>query len=166
MSGPLERVTEVLSLILTTLTEGDCALDLLPCRTALYLGGEVPWDNCETGRGTNGQLWANLINITPTAGGSDAGACPSYNWSAELGIVRCIASLSDDGSFPAVSAIEADSTRQAQDADAIFNALRCCPTRPEALRDVALSSWVPLGPNGKCAGGAWTARGSLDVCCG
>lgn len=168
MSGPLERVTDTLRLILTTLTSGDCCLDLKPCRTALYLGGEVPWDNCEAckSKGTNGQLWANLINITPAAGGSDAGACPEYNWSAEIGIVRCIASLSNGGSVPTPAAIATDALQQAKDADQIYRALRCCPTRPEALHDVVLSSWVPLGPNGKCAGGAWTARGRLDVCCG
>lgn len=165
MTGPLERVTQTLRLALDTLTSGDCRLAVLPCRTALYLGGEVPWDVCETGKGgTNGQLWANLTNLTPVAGGSDSSNCPSYNWTAELGIVRCVSSLNPDGSPPRVSDVEADAALQAQDADAIWSALACCATRPEPLQDVVLSSWAPLN-GGKCAGGAWTVRGRLTLCC-
>lgn len=174
MASPLVTVLGILTDVLDLLTDSegsedtpDCALTVLPCRTAVYLGGEVPWDECGDGgcSGKDGMLWAKLISVDPTAGGSDQGNCPSYIWTAEIGIVRCIATLGEGSAPPSASVIEADAIRQAADADAIYTALRCCDARSEALREVALSRWNPLGPQGACAGGAWTVRGAFSVCC-
>jgi hypothetical protein len=166
---PVARVLALLGKALDVLTDegADCALDVQPCRTAIYLGGEVPWDTCEDnacGAVRNGQLWAQLVGINPTAGGSDASNCPSYNWTGSIGIVRSIATLTASGP-PSVDRIAKDAARQACDADAIFRAITCCPDAESPLREVTLSAWSPLGPSGACAGGAWTVRGRLDVCC-
>lgn len=171
MADPVTDVVALLRLALDSLScnTGDCCPVSPPtCRTAVYLAGEVPWDTCESGCSgdSNGMMWANLLTIAPTAGGSDQGSCADYIWTAEVGIVRCVAGPTNDGSPPSADKVQADAEQQATDADAIFTALRCCDSRPEGLLDVALSSWAPLGPNGNCAGGAWTVRGRLSVCCG
>lgn len=173
MSGPLEEVADILRSALALLTEDpeeselDCA-PLTPevCRSALYLGGEVPYDSCDgaCGSGKNGMVWAKVVSITPTAGDSDQGKCASYIWTAEIGVVRCVAGLGEDGQPPSAARVESDALQQVADADAIFTALRCCPTRTDALRDVALTRWDPVGQS-PCAGGAWTVRGALNVCC-
>lgn len=170
MSDPvsiaLKRIHEALALL--TCDSGDCCgLDLQPCRTAVYLGGEVPWDTCDSGCGSskNGMLWGKLVGINPVTGQDQGGRCNSYKWSAEIGVIRCITGMDNAGNPPSAKAIEADSARQAKDAGQIFSALTCCATRPDWLRDVNVTSWAPLGPSGNCAGGAWNLTGVLDVCC-
>lgn len=159
----------VLDLLATDPEESDvqtCTLDPLPCRTAVYLGGEVPWDSCEgscTGD-REGMLYASLVGLNPVTG-QDPGGCPTWNFTFDIGVLRCIHGLTDSGKPPKPEDIAADAARQADDADAVFYAFTCCPTRPEALRVVTLQSWRPLGPQGRCAGGAWTVRGRLDACC-
>lgn len=149
--------------LLTLLTEGPCALEPLPCRTAVYPGGEVPWDTCETTRaGRNGQLW---INAQPATVVNQGGGCRSITWTAEVGIVRCVAGPGEDGSPPPVRLVEHDADRQASDAKTIRDAILCCPERPDWLHEVEVLSWAPLGPTGGCAGGVYTVRGILDVCC-
>lgn len=170
MTGPLTRVVVVLQTALDALTCQDadcCSITPDVCRTAVYLGGEVPWDTCDSGCSgkRNGMLWAKIVSIDPTAGGTDTGSCASYTWTAEIGVVRCITGLNQDGSPPSAAAVAKDARQQVADADAIYAALRCCPTRPDALQDVSLTRWAPVGPQGNCAGGAWSVRGSLDVCC-
>lgn len=164
---PVEYVLDRLRDALDLLAEGDCAVSPATCRTAVYFGGEVPWDECGTGcaGGKNGMLWAKLVSITPR-GSNRGGKCAEYAWTAEFGIVRCVAGMGKDGSPPKPAAVEADAYQQARDADAIFNGLVCCPSPDSPLRDVSLTSWSPLGPNGNCAGGAWLAEGALSVCCG
>lgn len=168
MPTPVSEVVAVLRQALDLLavpTPGvECCITPLPCRTAVYLGGEVPWDTCESCGDTNGMLYAKLVSIDPVTGG-DQGNCQTYNWTAEIGILRCVASLSGSGDIPSAAAVEADSAQQARDADAIFAALSCCDARSEELKQVQLRSWSPLGPDGKCAGGAWLLRGGLSVCC-
>lgn len=175
MSTPLTDVADILRSALTLLTEDPEESDPDPscpilepdvCRVALYLGGEVPYDSCDGGcsGSANGMLWAKIISVTPTQGNTDQGSCASYIWTAEIGVVRCVAGLGNDGQPPTAAQVEADALQQAADADAIFTALRCCPTRPDELRDVSLTRWDPVGQS-PCAGGTWTVRGALNVCC-
>lgn len=171
MPDPVTSVLVVLREALDLLTDYEesdgCAIDLPVCRSGIYLGGEVPWDTCSEScsKGENGMLWAKLVSINPVNSGNDSTNCPTFSWTAEFGIVRCIATMSNDGAPPPMDMIEADADQQVADADAIFNALRCCDARSEALQDVTVNAWNPLGPNGACAGGAWTVRGVLSVCC-
>lgn len=110
-------------------------------------------------------LYAKLVSIDPVSGSQGAGRCQEYRWTAEVGILRCISGLDESGNPPKPAAIEKDARQQAKDADSIFDALMCCPTRPESLQEVTLTRWSPLGPQGKCAGGAWLMTGDLSVCC-
>lgn len=182
LDGPMVRVLEVLSDILEMLTGGGspgsddsgspgCALPPF-CRVAIYPGLEVPWDSCSTGGScgeADGQLWGAIQGVTRVPS-SDAGngSCGTYQFTAQVGSVRCAAKMTDDdmNPFPPVDAVQNDAIRQARDADGIRYAIMCCPGRPQRLKDagIVLSSWVPLGPN-DCVGGAWTITGRFDVCC-
>lgn len=171
MTGPVTAVADLLRSALDLLTDqgatGNCCpLSPQVCRAAVYLGGEVPYDSCDDGCSgkKNGMLWAKLISITPTQGNTDQGACASYIWTAEIGIVRCVAGLGEDGSPPSPARVEADALQQTADADTIFTTLRCCEARSEELKDVSLVRWDPVGQS-PCAGGTWTVRGALNVCC-
>lgn len=169
MSKPVASVLKIMSDALDTLGQDSdcCALNPEVCRTAVYLGGEVPWDSCDSGcaGGKNGMLWAQLVRIDPVTGDPGAGNCASFAWTIEFGIVRCVAGPDQSGNPPSETAVAADAAQQIADADAIFAALSCCASRSDALRDATVSSWTPLGPDGGCAGGTWSMRGRLNVCC-
>lgn len=172
-----QHVIELLSDILVTLTGGsspgqsppdeDCLLPCF-CRVAVYPGLEVPWDSCETDScdGCDGQLWGALQGVTPVPG-SQGGGCEAWVFSAQVGAVRCAAKPGEDGSPPSVEAVQADAIAQAIDADGILHAIKCCPSRTQRVKDAGIvaTTWVPLGPQGGCVGGAWTIQGRFDVCC-
>jgi hypothetical protein len=168
VARPLGQVATILKDALDLLTgpSSECCISPAPCRTALYLGGEVPWDECGSGcgNGKSGMLWAKLISVDPQ-GPAQGGNCDTWQWTAEFGIVRCIATVSNNGNPPSATAIQVDADQQIADADAIFTALNCCASRPETLQDVTVLRWQPLGPTGACAGGTWTVKGTLNVCC-
>lgn len=171
-SGAL-RVIELLADILELLAgseDSDAPCPLPPfCRVAVYPGLDVPWDSCGTSpcNDADGQLWGALQGMTRVAS-SDAGngGCQVWNWTAQIGAVRCASKMDEDGNPPSVDATQQDAIRQAVDNDGIRYAITCCPERPQRLKDagIVLESWIPLGPN-DCVGGAWTIRGRVDVCC-
>lgn len=165
----IELLSDILDLLTSDESEGGCPLPCF-CRVAVYAGLEVPWDSCTTGGACgecDGQLYAAVQSVVPVQG-DGAGACRAFNFTAIVGAVRCAAKLKDDdlNPFPSVEAVQNDAIRQARDADGIFYALTCCPTRPQRLKDagIVLESWAPLGPQ-DCVGGAWTITGRFDVCC-
>lgn len=167
----LELLSDVLELLTADESDGGCPLPPF-CRVAVYPGLEVPWDSCSTscGDGGDGQLWAALQGITRLAGSSDAGngGCQAFQFTAQIGAVRCAAKMRDDDTnpFPPVEDVQQDAIRQAMDADGIRYALSCCPSRPRRLKEasIVLQNWTPLGPQ-DCVGGAWTITGRIDACC-
>lgn len=166
MSGPATAVLGVLQEVLDLLTDptSGCVLSPEPCKIGLVPGSAVAWDTCGEGKcatGKDGQLWANLNTFT-TVG---VGPCQTITWTATIGIVRCVATVKDDGTFPTSAELLADADQQAADADSIKAAIDCCENRSENIRDVTLVAWTALGPTGGCAGGQWTVKGVLDVCC-
>lgn len=165
-------VVNLLSDILTLLTDEEspesCELPCF-CRVAVYPGGEVPWDSCETGGlcgACEGQLWGAIGSITLIDTGIGTG-CEAYTFTAQIGATRCAAKPKGDGKPPDVAAVQNDAIKQAIDAEGIRWAIMCCPTRPQRIKDAAivLESWLPLRSQGGCVGGEWTIRGRLDVCC-
>ena len=72
-----------------------------------------------------------MVSVNPLNSGGDSTKCPMYTWTAEIGVVRCIAALDKNGA-PDMSKIELDAAQQARDADAIFQTLRCCAARSAA----------------------------------
>lgn len=175
----LETLRDILDLLTVPESPGEspdespgfeCLIVPQPCRVVLSPGLEIPWDECGTGDcgdapdGPDGQLWANITTMISTPSG---GSCEQIVWTADVGIVRCAATVQNDGSPPPVGAVEHDAWQQAADADHIRYAIRCCPVRPDSIKDVELVTWTALGPSGGCVGGAWTIRGILDDCeCG
>lgn len=147
-------------------TDRECPLIPAPCRVALYPGGEAPWDTCESlpcDTGRAGQLW---VAAQPATVQEQGGGCRRIIWTAQVGIVRCVAGPRNDGSPPSVMDVESDALQQAADSAAIKAAVTDQElTESWGLPAVELVSWSPLGPTGGCAGGAWTIRGVLDECC-
>lgn len=158
--GVLARIKDVL-----TTPESGCALEPQPCRKGVYPAGEVPMEACGSDcAGAEGMLWVNLQSTaSPNAAVNDR--CQRLILSGQIGVTRCSAPMGRDG-LPDVGAIEANAVQQALDADAIANAVACCPELDDADRMIlSLSSWTPVDNQGACYGGYWTVTGTYDLCC-
>lgn len=170
----LQTLQDILDLLVPDTSPDDspsaaCAIDPAPCRYGLYPGFQVPWDSCGEGPcgDRNGQLWGVLQSMTPVSqGGLSGDPCTIFNWVGKVGIVRCVTGLDDAGEPPDMDSVTADAWQQALDADAIRSAIKCCPLRSARVRDIVVSGWTALGPQGNCAGGEWELRGVYQLCCG
>lgn len=164
-AGVIETLNDILVLLTNPESGAGCTIDPV-CRAGIYPGTEVPWDTCsetECGEGS-GQLWGVLRSINPNPNNTPGSGCTLLDFTAAVGIVRCAAPM--DGSRPpSIEAIEADAVQQALDADGIYRAIMCCEERSERVRDLTLSSWTALGPQGGCVGGEWAIRGQWHACC-
>lgn len=131
-------------------------------RVLLQPGDEVAWDDC-----CNGQLAVRLISLVPIPSGTPgARPCPPAGWNATLGIsmIRCVATLQDDGEPPTAEAITVDALDVLGDMALIQLAIDCVTrARPEVQR-LELLSWTPLGPAGGCAGGEWRLHMFVPSC--
>lgn len=132
-------------------------------RALLVPGDNVPddWCNCD------GQLYVRVIQIVPTG---QQPHCPPLAQTVTLGVgvIRCAATLDDNGSPPAASVLTAEALAMTQDAATLYGALVCCG--PQLVTDQLIKkaptivSWAPQGPLGGCARGEWVFTLSLDVC--
>lgn len=134
-----------------------------PGRTVLLAPGAlVAHDDC-----CDGQVWARLVNLGPMPSndparrpGMNPCAVPEFMLTAELGIVRCAATVNDQGRAPSPRQITADGEQSINDMSALLGVLRCT----DNLR--SLISWTPTGPEGGCHGGYWTFTMRASNCLG
>jgi hypothetical protein len=69
----------------------------------------------------------------------------------EVGALRCFPIL-EDGEILAPNDMNHLAAEQMQDAHALYRALLCCDAP-----SMVVQAWTPLGPEGGCVGGMWTA---------
>lgn len=123
-------------------------------------GALVAWDDC-----CDGQVWSRLVSVTPAAASSpqrkhglDVCATPHFIFTAELGIVRCAATINDRGQAPSPAQISKDGAQSLADMAALLATLRRAP----GVRSVV--QWTPQGPDGGCHGGFWTFTSTIENC--
>jgi len=145
-----------------------CGLEPV-CRASVVPAGLVAWDACErTSDGRDGQLWAAVQTLIPANPTGGAAGCWRGIWQAELGVVRCVSTVDDQGRPPPAAWLAEDAWTQARDADALARLVLCCQDRwdpQQQTSGVELVGWDPLGPDGGCVGGRWIIRGEYDECC-
>jgi hypothetical protein len=122
------------------------ALDPVPGKTFIQPGGEVAWDQCDC----DGQAWSRLVGIQPIVGQIRANGLPCgvQAWELQLavGVLRCVHTVTDRGTFPTGPQITDDGHRFATDGANLLQAVTCAPyTR-------SIIGLTPLGPLGGCAG--------------
>lgn len=149
------------------------------CSCCLRHGAHlVAMDNCtcncnDTG---SGQASVQVTSIYPSAKFPRQGVdtwdqpCRSGTWVAELTmtVYRCVAVLSDKGVPPTCTQLEADFRKIQSDAAAMRRAFACCDWRgdPDNEARVIPGAWVPVAPQGGCAGGFMTVLVDLGpLCC-
>ena len=126
--------------------------------TFLVPGTAVAADWCCPGdcaSGPCGQAWVRLVQLYPTR----VFPAPDATWSKvpsvdsaiqlELGVLRCVAGLGENGEAPAPEEMTADAIAALDDAAA----LRAAAQRALAPRRVVLGGYTAAGPQGYCAGG-------------
>lgn len=163
-----DRVGDLATSLLGCLTGRLNECERPVCRSSLVPGVEAVWDVCcdccdEDGNPANGQAWVRVVSIFP----SDAFPSPlvepvrcdhGYGVTFELGVVRCVATMGDDGSPPCADDLNRDVAGLLADAHAMREAVDCCfaPTLGFDCGTWVPGSWSPVGPSGGCGGGVLT----------
>lgn len=125
------------------------------CWCGIWPGDEVSWEGCECSDAC-GMGWVRLVGTFPY----ETFPVPSIGlncrlpraFAIEVGSLRCMPTMDDDGSIPEPDIVAEAAMREYADMEALYRALQCCPSE-----SIAVEGWVPLGPQGGCVGGGWTA---------
>ena len=129
------------------------------CWCGLYPGAQVSWEGCgECNTGACGMGYVRLIggfpyDVFPTPTIDDRCAKP-LAFALEVGALRCLPH--GDGLLDPAATAETVIDQMA-DARALYNAIKCCPG-PR----LGVQNYIPVGPQGGCVGGYWTAYAPLD----
>jgi hypothetical protein len=132
------------------------------------------WDDC-----CEGQLYLRLIEVYPTAGkgapfpqfdaaqqGAAGGTCSLHalGFRIGLGVIRCAATVDDDGNAPAPVAVTADADVMLDDMATLLDVLVCTVAKMPGVMALKMDRWQPKGVEGGCHGGEWGAVLALDPC--
>lgn len=133
------------------------------CWCGLWHGQAVSWDYCgECSGGVCGMGWVRLVSIFPY--GTFPVATVDLHCQAplaaqvEVGAMRCLPLMEQDGSLPSAEVIGDAALSSAADAFALYRAVQCCTPGKE----LAVAGYAPQGPLGGCVGGAWQIFWALD----
>lgn len=135
------------------------------CFCGMVPGRVAAWDHClpcgDTDDGPCGMAWIAIIGMTAY----ETFPFPAFDvrctlplmLQVEVGALRCVPGLGDQGELPGVADQEEATLMGLGDMWALYSALQCCSTK-----DKAIGPYVAVGPEGGCAGGAFTAWLALD----
>lgn len=141
-----------------------------PCFCGVLPGTAVAQDYCDEGycEANNGMAWTRLVSITTEqvqtspSGASGPSCATVYNITVEAGVLRSAPVFSDsEGEPPTVEAQLAASMQQQHDMGVVLSVLDCCDGLPEMLDRPIIGEYLPIGPEGGCVGGAWSATWSV-----
>lgn len=139
----------------TLLDDINTNLEKKPGRViAVVPGNQVIWDDC-----CKGQLTARLVSLTPVlTGGSSITQCGIKWWQAvgEITLVRCAATLNDNGSAPKPGVLLAEGRDALKDTDTIIKSI--------GTQDwiQSIGGWTPAANTGGCRGISITFNFNLD----
>jgi hypothetical protein len=126
------------------------------CTAAIFPGEEVAWDYCgECASDKCGFVYVKMAQTYPSSifpqPDLELGCGSTLAFQLELGVVRCLQVMDDDGDAPDPDALSASALAMMDDMLAIRYAASM-----HAPKTHVLSNWVPQGPLGGCVGGYWT----------
>lgn len=156
----MDIATDLAVVLDSYLNDAKAGLTLKPARIVRVPGQEVVWDDC-----CDGQLHIRVISMDPLVRRphSAAGiACDVIGFTVALGlgVVRCAATLNDQGQAPSPKQINDDNQQMLLDMSELQSVMLCSPHTYDVLR------WQPLGVTGGCHGGEWTftVRVNANAC--
>jgi hypothetical protein len=127
------------------------------CWCGIWPGETVSWDFCgaECSSDACGMAWVRAGIAAPFDTFPVAVLDPNCDkplfYEIEVGILRCLPVMDEDGSLPSPEAITEAALGLAIDQMALHRAIRCCE-----LTSKVVANWRPVGPQGGCVGGFWT----------
>lgn len=126
------------------------------CSCGVYPGGIPAFDGCDDcGNGVCGMGYVRIATAFPYDIFPNPTLDPNCRreiaWQVEIGALRCMPTAHDGYALDQETLAEVW-VGQMLDAQAIANAVMCCD-----LPVVSLGAYVPVGPDGGCVGGFWTA---------
>jgi hypothetical protein len=159
-----DKLFPQLQILLDYLLVALAECDRMVCRSSVNVESEVVWDNCCTcdlGAGVtgDGQAWVNVASIaalTTMTNGQITKCGNTYEATVTVGVVRCAATLADDGSPPDEDVLTAQAQNILQDRAITTRAIRCGLGSVIEPDDWTMGEWTVLGPNGGCVGGLQT----------
>lgn len=156
-NGQTALRSQIEHIIAPIIAEAEKALNPTPGRIMRLVPGEAAeWDDC-----CEGQLWGRLVAVQPISDQQRQAnrPCPitGYVATLELGVIRCVHTVDDNGHAPAPKEIEMDGLQTVRDMETLANVLACADVR-------SINQWLPLGASGGCGGGMWLFTVRLDNC--
>lgn len=145
-----------------------------PGRVELTPGLLPAWDDC-----CGGQLYLRTIEVYPTAGKNSpfpaidtqqtgaAGSMCGFHLVAVhigLGMIRCAATVDDDGNAPTPAAVSENANTMLDDMATLLDVLVCDAPKIPGVLALKVDRWVPQGVQGGCHGGEWGAFLAMDPC--
>lgn len=132
-----------------------------PCWCGAYPGASVSWEFCtECQGGSCGMGYVRPAGIFPYTTfpfpETDVHCASPLAWTIEVGALRCVPQPADGEVLSPADMLDVTITTML-DARAIYKAIKCC----DAIPGAAIQFYTPVGPEGGCVGGFWTAF--LDV---
>ena len=113
-------------------------------------------DYCCEGTDRVGQAWVRTIGFDPVNFG-DCGNANTVNETIGAGVYRCSPSFrNNEGEPPSCDELTLHAKRMRLDADAIRDAVRCCPVLVDASWQFV--TMVPIGGEGACCGWEYRLR--------
>jgi len=144
----------------------DCVCDTIAefgqgpvCWCGIYPGSSVSWEYC----GNCSDDMCGMAYIRPgdaspyqifPAAEIDASCAWPLVHAVEVGIVRCMPTMEEDGTLPDAQTVTDAALGMVLDQMALHRAIRCCVK--DSVDAVGLGSWTPVGPAGNCHAGFWT----------
>lgn len=130
------------------------------CFVGLLPGGSVALDYCQECGNSCGMAWVRLASIREEPSDTNPGGfsdCASlFVVNVEMGMVRCHQTFDDDNNpMPAEYQHDKVQAQMAEQA-AMRRVLLCSDTALPFNK--LLGNYLPIGPEGGCVGGAWTAQ--------
>ncbi|QGJ89444.1 hypothetical protein PBI_SMARTIES_40 [Microbacterium phage Smarties] len=136
----------------------EATLDPVPGKVFVQPGSEVAWDQekCE------GQAWSRVVGMTPVLGTRKANGVACVEWwdvTFAVGVLRCVANLTNRGKVPTAAQITADGDQFADDLVALLTAIEC----DQYVRQLVAAN--PAGPQGNAAGSEVQFIVRVQPCC-
>jgi hypothetical protein len=130
------------------------------CWCGVYPGAAVSWEYCsDCGSNVCGMGYVRFAGAFPSESfplpAIDMSCRKPLAWAVEVGALRCFPQP-ESGHLLEPTAMAEVALKQAMDAAALFQALKCCGL------EVAAEIYRPVGPDGGCIGGFWSAFLALD----
>lgn len=147
----LDPLSDLLACLCTEVTavQPVCSCSILP-------GLDVAWDYCGECGDKCGQAWLRVIRMFPygvwPAPALAANCQAPLAMEVEIGVVRCLPTLTESGDLPPIVDIEYATMIQIADMWAMLRAISCCDSSYKSPQQYDV-----MGPQGGCVGGTWRA---------